>query len=532
MLDRGLLSRILFPIPTPTYTADDFPEELIWIPLRPFSSTDGDAIQAPSLEEECNPCLMLPHASARFIIIYFHSNAEDLGMCRPFCLFLRDQFQVHVMAVEYPGYGICSGIPSDETVLDNAMAAMRFATDSLRWPLDSIKVMGRSIGTGPAVSLAAKFSLGGLILIAPFLSVREIFRDRIGLLADLVKDAFCSQEAAPKIKCPTLIVHGQRDSTIAPHHGQQLYQLLKSRKFLVMPPDMEHNSNLLNNLQYFILPMFHFFSLPDYIFQDIEIPLWAFDKRRCKRPHTTPLVSSCMAGPVPSRSSEAASQIVETKVSREKEALISSIWERKPPSASPLLDLEVEKRLQSNDSDSGNQKQEAQAPNACKISRLISKGGLPADAFSDEVCVLNDSLVAAWPGPVNDLQLAQHERPLDGCDSYWCCSETQEKDGRYRVDKSLRDPASGVLNAQPGRGTSTGFQGLKRRWLRLASDDDIRTHVCCLTSATTAVLVPPPTRTRLPAEFEQYKSEGTQVPRITTASPLFRRRGTSVAISI
>jgi len=43
---------------------------------------------------------------------------------------------------------------------------------------------------------------------------------------------------------------------------------------------MEHNSNLLFNIQYFILPMFQFFSLPDYVFQDIEVPAWAWDKHR------------------------------------------------------------------------------------------------------------------------------------------------------------------------------------------------------------------------------------------------------------
>ena len=39
---------------------------------------------------------------------------QDLGRCRWFCLFLRDQFQVHVLAVEYPGYGVCPGTTSRE----------------------------------------------------------------------------------------------------------------------------------------------------------------------------------------------------------------------------------------------------------------------------------------------------------------------------------------------------------------------------------------------------------------------------------
>jgi len=49
---------------------------------------------------------------------------------------------------------------------------------------------------------------------------------------------------------------------------------------LVSPTDMEHNTNLLTNLQFFVLPMFQFFALPDYVFHDICVPSWVFDKRR------------------------------------------------------------------------------------------------------------------------------------------------------------------------------------------------------------------------------------------------------------
>ena len=35
--------------------------------------------------------------SARYIIMYFHCNGADLGMCRGFCNVLRRQFRVHVL---------------------------------------------------------------------------------------------------------------------------------------------------------------------------------------------------------------------------------------------------------------------------------------------------------------------------------------------------------------------------------------------------------------------------------------------------
>jgi len=276
------MSKLVFPAPDPSYTADDFPEELIWIPKA--ADAKGDTV--PPVDQVHVPCLLMQYPSARFLIIYFHSNAEDIGLCRPFCQFVREQFQVHVLAVEYPGYGICPGTASAEGVTSNAVAALRFATDTLHWPLDSIKIFGRSIGTGPAMTLAAMVRVSGLILIAPFMSIKDIFRDRVGPLAGLVEDVFANYAKAADIRCPTLIIHGQKDRIVQVSHGQNLYKILKSRKLLVLPPDMEHNSNLLFNVRYFILPMFQFFSLPDYVFQDLELPRWIHNKERSRYQET------------------------------------------------------------------------------------------------------------------------------------------------------------------------------------------------------------------------------------------------------
>eukprot|EP00931_Biecheleriopsis_adriatica_P061854 TRINITY_DN37212_c0_g1_i1.p1 TRINITY_DN37212_c0_g1~~TRINITY_DN37212_c0_g1_i1.p1 ORF type:complete len:440 (-),score=82.98 TRINITY_DN37212_c0_g1_i1:12-1331(-) len=279
MFEKSLLSHIVFPAPEATYTADDYPEELIWIPRQ--RQAVGSRGAPPPVDKPHIPCLLMRYPSARFLILYFHSNAEDLGLARPFCAFIREQFQVHVLVVEYPGYGICSGVPTSESVLENARAAMAFATDTLMWPLDSIKFFGRSIGTGPAMVLASEHrAVAGLVLVAPFLSIQELFRDRIGPLASFVEDIFRNKDMAPEVRAPTLVIHGQKDGIVPVAHGRAMFDLFRSRKLLVLPPDMEHNSNLLFNIQYFILPMFQFFSLPDYVFQDLEVPAWVFDPQR------------------------------------------------------------------------------------------------------------------------------------------------------------------------------------------------------------------------------------------------------------
>lgn len=257
----NIVERLCFPAPKASYTIKSFPEELILIPRE-----DGEKV----------PCLFLPFRHARFLFIYFHANAEDLGLCYSFCTIIRDLFQVHVLVVEYPGYGICPGHCDEEGIMLNATAAVRFALDSLSWPCDGIKLFGRSIGTGPAMKLAAMYSMAGLILVSPFLSIQRIFRAQVGPLAGLISDRFDNSQLASEIDSPTLIIHGQQDTLIPLGHSKIIYDALTSKKMMVCPAAMGHNTSLLASVGTFVLPMTQFFSLPDYTFEDIEVPAWAF----------------------------------------------------------------------------------------------------------------------------------------------------------------------------------------------------------------------------------------------------------------
>lgn len=279
---NGLVTNVLFPCPPPTYTINSFPGELIWVPgwSEEHNVGGGEGLDGiPTLCENV-PCLLLPYESARFLAIFFHSNADDLGRCRWFCHFLRDQFQIHILAVEYPGYGVCTGTVSRESVLGNARAALRFVTRTLKLPLDQVMIFGRSIGTGPALELARTFKVAAVILVTPFTSVKDLFRDKVGPFALLVDEWFRNDEAIKQVHSPTMIIHGQKDRIIPWQHGEALFKACQDRKIFINPPLMEHNTNLAIDSSYLIIPMFRFFTLPDYSFVEMQVPPWVFDKRR------------------------------------------------------------------------------------------------------------------------------------------------------------------------------------------------------------------------------------------------------------
>lgn len=278
MLGR-VISELVFPVPKPaSYSTDSFNGELVWIPKhscdlptsdrsetkRPSGQEqgqDGPPKSAAAEAETSIPCLLRQHESAQYAMVYFHCNGEDLGGCREFCIFLSDQFKVHVLAVEYPGYGLCPGTPSVEGIKQNAQSAMDYVRNTLHWPAAKTIVVGRSIGTGPACTLAGSYDVAGLVLVAPFSSIRNLIRDRIGSLAGLLSlEDFQNTEEAAKLECPVFIIHGTGDSVIPFEHGRMMYSLIRSKKIMVMPQGVEHSSRKLFTLDHFTLPLLMFLS--------------------------------------------------------------------------------------------------------------------------------------------------------------------------------------------------------------------------------------------------------------------------------
>jgi len=119
------------------------------------------------------------------VIIYFHGNSEDVSQLLTNYYSLRENFNVSVVACEYPGYGffkhsIRSGKRSQNKIttstrLINEVVDMVYAYTvcpqdhgGLGFKQENVTVVGRSIGTGPACRVASLNSPGGLVLISPF----------------------------------------------------------------------------------------------------------------------------------------------------------------------------------------------------------------------------------------------------------------------------------------------------------------------------------------------------------------------------
>lgn len=126
------------------------------------------------------PCLFMKtnegNKKCDKIIIYFHANYEDLGHCHNLLYTISQFNRINVLAVEYPGYGIygygrqeCSS----DLILRDAEVIYNFLNAIMQIKEENIIIMGRCIGSGPAVHLSVKYNPKSLILLSAFTSVKD-----------------------------------------------------------------------------------------------------------------------------------------------------------------------------------------------------------------------------------------------------------------------------------------------------------------------------------------------------------------------
>lgn len=225
-------------------------------------SDGGGAPGAGGTAPRALPCLWFQAARLPTTILYLHSNAEDLGLLYSTLRLVHTVFQVSVLAAEYPGYGLLKGTqPSEEGCYRAAFLALQYLVRKLGVDYSQVILVGRSMGSGPALYLASRFPVGGVILVNAFASVHEVASRYIGdLFARLsFGETFMNRRMILDVASPVLLIHAIRDAAVPKEHSAALFGLCRARKRLVTPERMHHNSNLFGDPAFFTLPVIGFF---------------------------------------------------------------------------------------------------------------------------------------------------------------------------------------------------------------------------------------------------------------------------------
>lgn len=213
-----------------------FSDGLIFQPQPPSYKDTKQILKLTTADGVQISAVYLPNPQAKYIFLYSHGNAEDVGDLQPVFIQLQDM-GFAVFGYDYHGYGTSKGKPSERNAYLDIYSAYNYLTQHLGIPPQRIIAYGRSVGGGPAVDLAVRKPLAGLILESTFRTAFQVLT-RIPLLPF---DKFRNIDKIKRVHCPVLVMHGKLDRVVPFSDGQQLFAAANQPKRYLWVDTAGHN---------------------------------------------------------------------------------------------------------------------------------------------------------------------------------------------------------------------------------------------------------------------------------------------------
>lgn len=188
----------------------------------------------------------VPNADARRLIIYCHGNGEHVADQANLVFRLQSHLQATVFVYDYRGYGRSRGKPDERGCVADGLAAQRWLAEREGVTTEDVVVMGRSIGGGVAVAVAAEQGARALVLentfsrmtdaaaaMYPWLPVRIFMTNRYNSMRRIRK------YAGPLFQC-----HGTADDLVPMKLGLRLFdEAPGAMKQFYEIPNARHNDS-------------------------------------------------------------------------------------------------------------------------------------------------------------------------------------------------------------------------------------------------------------------------------------------------
>lgn len=152
-------------------------------------------------------------------IIYFGGNGEDAYISLQQLELIFPDYTVYV--VNYRGYGGSTGSPTEEGLLKDATAIY----DEIKIKHQSVSAIGRSLGSGIAIHLAAHREISKLALVTPYDSITNVAQQAYPVypVSWLLRSSYDSLDLAGKVSSQQiLILIAEQDKIIPPVHAYKL----------------------------------------------------------------------------------------------------------------------------------------------------------------------------------------------------------------------------------------------------------------------------------------------------------------------
>jgi len=232
---NGLMSRLIYPGASRSVDVGQVErtlepgEELVW--------------QKTTRDERIGLIIRPPTEKKRWIV-FFYGNGMTVAGTWAVRQWLGSA-GYGVVCVEYAGFGVSSGSPSEYGCYRSADAAITYLQRQASVTLDQITLIGWSLGSAVAVDLASRRDVRTQVLLSPLTSLFACALDlvRIGKTSFAI-GPFDALSRARSVNCPTLIISGSEDALTRPWMANELTMAMEGHARLVSVAGVGHNDML------------------------------------------------------------------------------------------------------------------------------------------------------------------------------------------------------------------------------------------------------------------------------------------------
>jgi uncharacterized protein len=233
---KSPISRLIYPGASRSIDV----EQIQWT-LRP----EEELIWRETDRNERIGLIIRPPSSEHGWIVFFYGNGMTLGGTAH----IRQRLGsagYGVVCVDYAGYGVSSGKPSEHGCYRSADAAVTYLQQEKSATLDQLALVGWSLGSAVAIDQASRRAVRAQVLLSPLTSLFAAALD----LAHLGKAAFSAGpfdalSRAKSVDCPTLIVSGTNDMLTRPWMANKLTKAMGRNARQVNLAGVGHNDMLI-----------------------------------------------------------------------------------------------------------------------------------------------------------------------------------------------------------------------------------------------------------------------------------------------